>query len=319
MQKHIVAFGHGVGFFSMFTQVITILDEYRDKNVIAHWNSNSLYWEPTGWNGVYHNVWEYYFEPTSPISFQSLLTQDSYATHKLNSWDPNTNQWEYKVNNKVSPMLEFHNLTVEAANRLVDQNEVYVTSGHANNKTGWGGGGWQESDRVHLKNVIDKHVKIKPVILDKVDKFYNERMAGRRVVGIHFRGTDKHTELQHIGDYDGKGVRPIGEYLRTLDAIDKNALVYLATDCQTTYDATKMYLGTRLLSQDGWIRSNDGSGIHLNPYYKKHRSNKALHGEQVVIDWLLLSRCSYFVHGFSNLSASVLFMNPNLQHVNVYR
>lgn len=305
----------------MFTQVMTCLDRFYDKNVIAHWNSTTLYWVPDGWNGVRHNVWEYYFEPTSPISFQSLLTKNKYQTHKLNSWNQGANKWEYAAPGYIADptMPEFESLTVDSASTLVDQSEVYITSGHVNHKTGWGGGSFSEDDRPYLKGIIDKYVKVKPVVMAKVDKFYNEHIASRKVVGIHFRGTDKHTELQHIGDYDGNGVRPIGEYLRTLDAIDKNALVYLATDCQATYDATKMYLGNRLLSQNDWIRSNDGSGIHLNPYYKKHRSNKALHGEQVVIDWLLLSRCSYFIHGFSNLSAAVLFMNPNIPHMNVYR
>jgi len=311
--KHVVAWGHGVGLFSMFTQVMTVFDVFPSENKIVHWNANSLYWEPDGWNGARHNVWEYYFEPTSNVGFQSLI-KGEYQTHKLNTWSDFHNKWLY--NNDYTPIIpELENLTVAQAQSLVDKEEVYITSGHMNRKTGWGGAGWSESDRPYLKKLIDSYVRVKPAVMAKVDAFYNEHMAGRRVVGIHFRGTDKHTELMHIGDYDGKGERPIGEYLKTLNSIDKDALVYLATDCQKAFDISKMYLGGRLLSHKGWYRSVDNT----NPYLKRHKSNKALHGEQVIMDWLLLSKCDYFIHGFSNMSATALFMNPTMPHFNVYR
>ena len=313
--NHVVAWGHGVGMFSMITQVITVLDEFHDKDVVVNWNSNTLYWEPTGWNGVRHNVWEYYFEPTSETNFKSLM-RGPYNTHQLNHYNAHDNKWEYVAKGYVADpaTLEFDNLTCEQAHKMVD-NDVFITQMHANHRTGWGGGGWVESDRQHLKDIIDSHIHVKPVISAKVDAFYNKHMAGRKVVGIHFRGTDKHTELHNINGYDGKGVRPVGEYLRVLDAVDKRALVYLATDCQTTFDAARLYLGTRLLSHDNWLRSTNDT----NPYLKSHKSNKALHGEQVIIDWLLLARCNFFIHGFSNLSAAVSFMNPTQPHFNVYQ
>ena len=312
--KHVISLGHGVGFFSMFTQVLTLLDEYHDREIITYWNSNTLYWDPNGWNGS-RNVWEYYFEPTSQVGIRSLLN-GRYDHHSATVYNAYHNYWEPQSYDPAVPELE--NMRPADFIKLVDP-EVLVTTGFAHHRTGWGGGGVKDEDRPHLKSILDKRLKIKPVVLKQADIF-TKKLAGRNIVGIHFRGTDKHTELQHIGEYDGKGVIPIEDYLKILDGIDNRSFVYLATDSQPAFDIAQQRLGSRLLSMPGWHRAPGERGLHAPGLYsREYPFSKAQHGEQAVLDWLLLSRCDYFIHGFSNLSAAVLFMNPTVQHLNVYK
>ena len=53
-------------------------------------------------------------------------------------------------------------------------------------------------DKVYRKqqyDLIKKYIKIKPVILSKVDSFYDKYLKGKKTIGIHLRGTDKHLEV----------------------------------------------------------------------------------------------------------------------------
>ena len=61
-------------------------------------------------------------------------------------------------------------------------------------------------------------------------------------------------------------------------------------------------------------------------YYKCYRSpdkmpihckspNKAQVGEDVLIEAMLLSKCSKLIHSISNVSTAALFFNPELKHI----
>ena len=43
--------------------------ERNNKIPVVHWDQQSLYFQPQGYNGSY-NVWEYFFEPLSGLNYQ---------------------------------------------------------------------------------------------------------------------------------------------------------------------------------------------------------------------------------------------------------
>jgi hypothetical protein len=70
VHKHVIGvWPHG--FFSAFLGVLGNLAWAKaNKRVpVVHWDNNSPFYEPSGHNGVTHNVWEYYFEQTSQESY----------------------------------------------------------------------------------------------------------------------------------------------------------------------------------------------------------------------------------------------------------
>jgi len=59
-------------------------------------------------------------------------------------------------------------------------------------------------------------------------------------------------------------------------------------------------------------RSLSHKALHIkNPAVK----NRALMGEQVLIEAKLLSLCDFLIHSVSNVSLAALFFNPHLQNI----
>jgi hypothetical protein len=290
MDKYLVIAGRGCGFFSLFTQVLTILEpawlaQYAPSHkVIIFFNSYCYYWIPEGWNGS-KNMWEYYFEPVSDaLITDAIQCEESRLMH----------------------------LNIDEIRSLVDASHGMVVNQHVSALTGFAGL-FNEDNRVRIKKIIDDRIKVKQSVLGLANAFFCRHMVGRKVVGIHFRGTDKRRELEaHVPGY--KVFHQIDAYIDAIPREYDDALVFLATDSLDALAAARRRLGSRLIFQEHCVRSADEAPIHLPnfPY------NNARQGEEAIVDWLVLTRCDYFVHGVSNFSAAVLFMAPTLPHHDMY-
>lgn len=62
---------HGAGFFSNFFGALNQLDwcEKNNKIPVIYWDNKSHYYNPSGFNDA-TNVWEYYFEPVSNLTYE---------------------------------------------------------------------------------------------------------------------------------------------------------------------------------------------------------------------------------------------------------
>lgn len=68
--KHVIGARTNCGFFSEFLTVLGHI-VYCEKNAkipVVYWDSQSLYYEKKGLNGLF-NAWEYYFEPLSSTNY----------------------------------------------------------------------------------------------------------------------------------------------------------------------------------------------------------------------------------------------------------
>jgi len=56
-----------------------------------------------------------------------------------------------------------------------------------------GSPGWIEYklSRHRVKQYIDKYIRIKPFIMNKIDQFEKDNFRGSFVISIHYRGTEK--------------------------------------------------------------------------------------------------------------------------------
>lgn len=151
--------------------------------------------------------------------------------------------------------------------------------------------------RVHKH--FTKYLRIKPRIKKKVYDFYSTHIKGKKTIGIHLRGTDKHIE-----------VKPVDPKLIFDQANKYNCDQYfIATDEEKLLEQAKKFLNKKVIYYPS-LRSYDGFAIHYNDNF-----NKARLGEEVLIEAQLLSKCSKFIHTMSAVSIAVLVFNPYIENI----
>jgi len=159
--------------------------------------------------------------------------------------------------------------------------------------------------RKWIKTFIDKYIKIKPHIQQKIDSFYKEKMVGKFNVGIHLRRTDHALEVN---------TSIVADYISEANKYD-GAQFFVATDDTNALEECKQHLKGKVFYYD-CFRSRNGQPIHQPVDIEKpKRSRKAQYGEDVLIDAQLLAKCDIFIHGLSNVSTAALFFNPEMKDI----
>ena len=155
--------------------------------------------------------------------------------------------------------------------------------------------------------LVKKYVKIKPYIQEKIASFYRTKMAGKKTIGMHLRGTDKRAEIKPVS---------IETMCSSANALAKNysgCQFLVATDEKKILQKAARLLQGQVIYYDAY-RSSNGKPVH-GKGQRFNSMNKARLGEEVLIETLLLSKCDMFLHSCSNVSSAVLFFNPELPHI----
>jgi hypothetical protein len=153
--------------------------------------------------------------------------------------------------------------------------------------------------------LIERYIRPVARIREKVDTWARERFAGAHVIGVHYRGTDKHHDAPRV-PYEA-----VAAAVRARVPADGAAWkVFLATDEQPCLDFLRARFAGRLECLD-MRRSTDGGPIDviLGDNFRK--------GEDAVLDCLLLARCDFLVRTASNLSLCSTLFNPDLPTVSL--
>ena len=156
-------------------------------------------------------------------------------------------------------------------------------------------------ERESVYQLIQKYIKIKEHIQDKINQFIDENFSGHHVIGVHYRGTDK------------KGEAPRVPYTDVQDAVnyyvDENNIedfkIFVASDEQQFIEFMQEYF-PGLVTVYSTIHSVDGKPLH------RFSSDKFLQGEEALIDCYLLSQGDYLIRTSSNLSLWSTFFNPTI-------
>jgi hypothetical protein len=172
----------------------------------------------------------------------------------------------------------------------------------------------EDYDRVltigRASSLIRKYLVVKDDVVEEVDDFCRRHFAERRVLGVHYRGTDKVVESPFV-PYD-RVRRNIDRYLELYPGTDR---VFLATDDARFLDYMRnTSLGRELLSREDSFRSRDGSSIHESSETNKHEINR-----DAIVNCLILSRCEALLKTASILSAWSKLFNPRLPVVMLNR
>jgi Nodulation protein Z (NodZ) len=154
--------------------------------------------------------------------------------------------------------------------------------------------------RARAAELVALHVRPVARVRDKVDTWVRERFVRAHVIGVHYRGTNKHQDAPRV-PYEA-----VAAAVRTAaPAASAPWKIFVATDEQAFLDFMRARFPGRLACLD-MHRSTDGSPIDVVP------GDNFRKGEQAVMDCLLLARCDHLVRTASNLSLCATFFNPRL-------
>jgi hypothetical protein len=156
-------------------------------------------------------------------------------------------------------------------------------------------------DNLKIKNKVYNNIlKIKDEYLDKFDRKLLELGIDEDTLGIQIRGTDKKEELPEI---------QIQSIFNLVDKVEKQK-IFVATDDKYYLDCLLSRYGNRIIYDESLQISSGSRSIHHNC------ANRSQINEEVLSSVYLLSKCSYFLYSFSNVSLLTLIMGvDNFQFI----
>ncbi len=155
------------------------------------------------------------------------------------------------------------------------------------------------------KALFDEYLRIRAEIQDHVASFVAKHFAQKqRVLGVHYRGTDKNTEAKPVSwQFCSRTLR---NYLACNPEVDA---LFVASDEKAFIEwIEREFKDIDVIYHDDQERSDDGKAVHV----RSSRGDNYLKGKEALVNSLVLSRCSALVRTASFLSAWSSIFNPNL-------
>ncbi len=146
--------------------------------------------------------------------------------------------------------------------------------------------------------LVSNYFQFKPFLLQMVHDFATIHFNGKKVIGVHYRGTDKKLEAPRV------------PYQRVLNEISKvltsDDLIFIATDEEKFLSFIQSHFPYQTLSITA-KRSENERPIHLGSNGSGYQI-----GLEAMLDAFLLSRCDLLIRTSSNLSLFSTYLNPDL-------
>lgn len=290
------------GFFAEFLWVLNHL-EWCNKNKlipIVYWDNNFAYYSPEGFNGSV-NAWEYFFEPVSSKPFKSgyrINRQEVYHRGFTTIW------WYIQCLDNI-PLLPLDeqrsciHVTEHAYGKEYDYQRKGMYPIPFGNKHIYDKG----FRRYVKETILDRYVKVKPVVQDKVEEFWTSHMKGKKTIGIHLRGKFLSNEAPRVPD----------------EIIFAKANKYASKGYQFLVTSDQMPLIEKAIKElHGPVIKYDCYRAESTTSPSKPQQLLPQLAEDVLVEALLLSRCDHFIHTLSQVSTAVLYFNPELSHTLLY-
>jgi hypothetical protein len=248
-----------------------------------------LYYHPEGYAGKM-NLWEYYFEPLNSYTVEDALTSPHAVSDIFMVGQPDS-----EIGNKflIADIRSYEPLVLwKYLNSKVVPKAVHLDSA-------------EYFHRRKVNEIIDRYVTVRSYITEKVEKFYETHLKGHHVLSVHIRGTDKKMENP------GKAL-PLEIYLQiTSEYLEQNpeAKVYVASDNNEAIHRMIQHVGKEKVVVYPSVRMNRYRGnvpICLSP------ATGPRHGEECLIETLLLARGENLICTDSNVAAAAAYFNPEM-------
>lgn len=234
---------------------------------------------------VGNGLWNSYFEPVTPFPFDDASCR-------------NKPMYQLSVAQVYTYMHRCSELAVRSwpfygvPEALIPQNGDVHT--------------WLWENRKRASDVVKRHFRVLPWLKELVD---NANPNPGKCMAAHVRLTDKDTSA--VRDKKGlEAYRPYMEAYANATRQDKSP-IYIATDdarvFDTIYKEWPKEMSSRVIQQQGVMRSDSDTPTFKILQGDKHRSNT-----EALVEMYAMSRCSFFVHGFSGMAEAAVYINPTL-------
>jgi len=170
---------------------------------------------------------------------------------------------------------------------------------------------WLWENRKRASKIVHGHYQLLPWLQQLVDK---ANPNPQNCLAVHVRLTDKAAVVAR----DKKGLEVYQPYIEAYaNASQKDGSpIYIATDdarvLDTIHDTWPKDVSSRVIVQQGVTRSTSNKATFQILQNDKHRSNT-----EALVEMYAMSKCSFFVHGFSGMAEAVVYINPSLHERSV--
>ncbi len=242
-----------------------------------------LYWAPEGHHGE-KNPWRYYFEPLNEYTVEQAEqaphdVADIFMVGDLD--DDLDNKFLIKSVHLYEPLILWDILGTDK----------------------------EQGHRQEVNDVIKENIKVREEISLKIEDFYKKHFSqDKKTIAVHVRGTDKKLEYPHKA-------LPIDAYKiaiqNYLDSSDEIVDLYIASDNNEA-------IGEIIKDFRGKVgKIIIYPSVRMPKYFSKDpicltSATGPKHGEEVLIETILLSKCSHLICTDSNVSAGAMYINPNM-------
>ncbi|MBR0801297.1 hypothetical protein JQ615_38720 [Bradyrhizobium jicamae] len=163
----------------------------------------------------------------------------------------------------------------------------------------WDGLTLDEANRIFFS-----HFGVHEEIMQAVDDFVQENDIGDHTLGVHYRGTDKHTEAAPVEISDALNK------VRSSISCGHWRNVFVASDVTEFVETAQKHRlsGLRVACLDDSVRSRGNDPVHLGG---ARLGNYAM-GRDALLNALVLSRCGSLIRTTSFLSAWCSIFNPSM-------
>ena len=151
----------------------------------------------------------------------------------------------------------------------------------------------------NLKKIFDKYIKINDKILKTISIFENKNFKNKKILGIHFRGTDQKISPNHAFPPTIFEIKNLIDQKIKYQNFDK---IFLLTEQLQYYNELKQTYGNLICSYD-YFRSDDIKDFSSNPR-KNHRNRL---GIESLVEAITLSKCNEIVYCETNISLFAIF------------
>jgi hypothetical protein len=287
-QRFLLIKSWGKGFWSDVDHVLggLLAAEMTGRTPIVHWGSNNLFTAP----GI-DNAWEQFFQPINELKLENVaqlrLTYFPPKWSSRNLREENVNVWQ-------GPGSRVTGLAL--LNRPED---VVVCDFHVAvpGLMPWlepGTPHHGQSPRELYRDLFRRYLHPQQRIVDEVEQFHAQHLAGGPYVAVHWRGSDKYMEQKTLAQINEQAFSHV-------DAGEPWKIFLLTDDSRAVAEFQKRY-GDRLVLANV-ERSSDDVGVHGKPGDGTRR------GIEVLRDTLLAARADRFIgNGGSNVAAAVVHL-----------
>ncbi|MFD2523291.1 nodulation protein NodZ [Emticicia soli] len=308
-KRHIIC-EKDVGLFSLIQQVIAHIPFALANGAypVAFFGNRCCYWTSNGYQAK-TNVWEYYFEPLLNKPDKNII-EPELSKHLIN-YPPDFKSKGYFWNTETFVSNNFGHHKYFRAQALQIPYK------------------WKDPDtltRQKAYRIIQQYIRPRHYITQKVNHFFEAYMQNQSVVGVHIRASDVSDLKTEYNLFRRYSYSP-QNYIKAIENIRKrtpNTKFFVATDSRNALNLLIEKFPGQVIYYSSIFQTSDqvtGTGAMgwKMPAYLTHDSqNAAKNGEEAIIDYLLLSKCSYLIHNGSGLARTVLLNVPDMPHQNLH-